>query len=161
MTADTPSAFQSPTDPAADVEPQELCERAGSALSELIGVMNAETTLLRAGKLADAAQLTLRKARLAQDYVHAARQVQDQAAAIRAAAPEAAERLRESHAALATQLAENLRVLASAKSLTENLIGDVARRVGAAAVPSTYSGDGASASGSATGARGIAVNRAL
>jgi flagellar biosynthesis/type III secretory pathway chaperone len=161
MTADPPPESDAQPDLAAAIEPARMCERAASALSELIEVMNEETMLLRAGRLSDAAQLTVRKARLAQDYVQAARQIQDQAAAIRAAAPEAAERLRQSHAALATQLAENLRVLASAKSLTENLIGDVARRGGAAAVPSTYSGRGATVSGAGAGARGIAVNRAL
>lgn len=161
MNADTSPASVAETDPRTDTDPAALCERAGSALAELIEVINAETTLLRAGKLSEAAQLTVRKARLAQDYVQAARRVQDQAAAVRAAAPAAAEGLRQSHTALATQLAENLRVLASAKSLTEDLIGDVARRVGEGTAPSTYSGDGAPASARARGARGIAVNRAL
>jgi len=58
-------------------------------------------------------------------------------------------------------MAENLRVLASARSLTENLLTDVARRVRQNAAPATYSQARTATKPPAGGARGISVNRAL
>lgn len=151
------------TDPLAlppGTDPATYCAAALRALSELVAVMNEETLFLRSGNLAAASQLTARKTDLAQSYVTAARAIQHNAAAIRAAVPDAIDKLRQGHASLATQLAENLRVLASAKNLTEGLLTDVARRAGQSAAPSTYSAGGAGAN-PAQSLRGLSVNRAL
>lgn len=161
MTASYASVTTDPLTLLGDTDPAEFCDRAQSALDRLVEVMNNETVLLRAGKLADATALTAEKTRLAQDYVHAARAIQANAAAIRNAVPDAIERFRQGHAALATQLAENLKVLASTKSLTENLIGDVARRVGQNQAPSTYSNAGGRTAPPSASAKGLSVNRAL
>lgn len=161
MTASYASATADPLTLLGDTDPAEFCDRAQSALDRLIEVMNNETVLLRAGNLAGATALTAEKTMLAQEYVHAARVIQSNAAAIRKAVPDAVERFRQGHAALATQLAENLKVLASARSLTRDLIGDVARRVGSNQAPSTYSDAGGRAEPPEVGARGISVDRAL
>ena len=139
----------------------ELCRMAEVALSALVDVMNQETTLLRAGHMRQASALTPEKTRLAQDYVSFARAVQRQNARLTAEAPAAVERLRLGHESLATQMAENLRVLATARTVTEDLLTDVAKIVGQQNQAKTYGRGGAIKAGPAASARGIAINRAL
>ena len=139
----------------------ELCRMAEIALAALVDVMNQETTLLRAGHMRQASILTPDKTRLAQDYVGFARSVQRQGARLKAEAPAAVERLRLGHERLATQMAENLRVLATARMVTEDLLTDVAKIVGQQNKAKTYGRGGAITADPAASARGIAVNRAL
>jgi len=139
----------------------ELCQLAESALSALVDVMNQETTLLRAGHLRQASILTPDKARLAQDYVGFARTVQRQTDRLKIEAPQAVDRLRQGHEALATQMAENLRVLATARTVTEDILTDVAKIVGQQDRAKAYGRAGTIPVDSANSARGIAINRAL
>ena len=139
----------------------DLCRMAEIALAALVDVMNQETTLLRAGHMRQASTLTPEKARLAQDYVGFARSVQRQGLRLKADAPAAVERLRLGHESLATQMAENLRVLATAKIVTEDLLTDVAKIVGQQNKAKTYGRGGAMTADPASSARGIAINRAL
>lgn len=139
----------------------ELCQMAEVALAALVNVMNEETTLLRAGHMRQAGTLTPEKARLAQDYVGFARSVQRQGARLKQDAPDAVERLRLGHERLATQMAENLRVLATARMVTEDLLTDVARIVGQQDKAKTYGRAGTITADPSSSARGIAVNRAL
>lgn len=139
----------------------ELCQMAEIALAALVDVMNKETTLLRAGHLRQASTLTPDKARLAQDYVGFARSVQRQGDRLKREAPLAVDRLQRGHASLATQMAENLRVLATAKTVTQDLLTDVARVVGQQDRARTYGRAGSIAADPSSSARGIAVNRAL
>jgi hypothetical protein len=139
----------------------ELCRMAEIALAALVDVMNQETTLLRAGHMRRASTLTPEKTRLAQDYVSFARSVQRQGARLKVQAPAAVERLRLGHERLATQMAENLRVLATARMVTEDLLTDVAKIVGQQNRAKTYGRGGAITADPSASARGIAVNRAL
>lgn len=139
----------------------ELCQMAEVALAALVNVMNEETTLLRAGHMRQAGVLTPEKTRLAQDYVGFARSVQRQGQRLADQAPDAIARLRQGHESLATQMAENLRVLATARMVTEDLLTDVAKVVGQQNKARTYGRAGTIATDPASSARGIAVNRAL
>ncbi|HTM78572.1 MAG TPA: flagellar protein FlgN [Devosia sp.] len=139
----------------------DLCTRAETALTALVDVMNQETTLLRAGRHRQAMTLTADKAQLAQDYVVLARSVQRQAPRLKLEAPALVDRLRNGHDRLATQMAENLRVLATARTVTEDLLTDVAKIVGQADKARTYGKGGAIAVDHSASARGIAVNRSL
>lgn len=139
----------------------ELCQMAEIALAALVNVMNQETTLLRAGHMRQASVLTPEKARLAQDYVGFARSVQRQGTRLASQAPEAIARLRQGHERLATQMAENLRVLATARMVTEDLLTDVAKVVGQQSRAKAYGRAGTISVDPNSSARGIAVNRAL
>lgn len=140
---------------------EDLCSLAETALSALVDVMNQETILLRAGHMREAAKLTPDKTGLAQDYVTLARAVQRQNQRLAAEAPLALDRLRAGHDSLATQMAENLRVLATAKTVTEDVLTDVARMVGQQDRARTYGTAGKVATDPNSAARGLAVNRAL
>lgn len=139
----------------------ELCALAETALTALVDIMNQETVLLRAGHMRQASQLTPEKTRLGQDYVGFARAIQRQNARLAAEAPGALDRLRAGHESLATQMAENLRVLATAKAVTEDVLTDVARLVGQQNRARTYGAAGTMAADPSASARGIAINRAL
>jgi hypothetical protein len=139
----------------------ELCQMAEIALAALVDVMNQETTLLRAGHMRQASELTPDKARLAQDYVSFARSVQRQGERLKREAPQGVARLKLGHERLATQMAENLRVLATARTVTEDLLTDVAKIVGQQNKAKTYGRAGTIATDPSASARGIAVNRAL
>ena len=140
---------------------EELCRLAETALAALVDVTNQETTLLRAGHMREASKLTPEKTGMAQDYVTLARAVQRQNQRLAAEAPIALDRLRAGHESLATQMAENLRVLATAKTVTEDVLTDVARIVGQQDRARTYGTGGRVATDPASAARGITVNRAL
>jgi hypothetical protein len=139
----------------------ELCSLAVDTLESLVVVMNEETTLLRAGRAKDAAELTAEKTRLAQDYMSYARSVQRQGGRLRAEVPDLVDALLAGHDKLATQMAENLRVIATARAVTEDLLTDVARSISAKAQPKTYGATGELRGQSPQVASGVSLNRAL
>ena len=65
------------------------------------------------------------------------------------------------HERLATQMAENLRVIATARDVTESVLTDVAETIGAQTRTKTYGASGNVQSTANGHARGIAINRAL
>ncbi len=140
---------------------RELISRVETTLNALVAIMNEETTLLRAGRLKDASLLTGDKTRLAQDYVGLSRSVQRQLFRLREEAPADLKRLQSGHERLATQMAENLRGIATAKDVTESVLTDVAETMGAQNRTRTYGATGNMQSTAGAHARGIAVNRAL
>jgi hypothetical protein len=145
-----------------DMPAPDLCANAETTLGALVRVMNEETTLLRAGHYRQAGALTAEKVKLAQDYVGFARSVQRQMERLRADAPEALERLMTGHERLATQMADNLKVIATARSVARDLLTDVATSIGKTENPKTYSRSGRlQEEAAATPAKGISVNRAL
>lgn len=139
----------------------ELCRLGSAALTELVTTMNEETTLLRAGLFKQAAELSARKAELAQDYVGLARAIQHEAPRLKAEAPDLVAELQAGHERLATQMADNLRVLATARHVTEDLLNDVAKTVNGATRTKTYGAAGQMENSSERSNQGIAVNRAL
>ena len=139
----------------------ELCRRALDTLEALVSVMNRETMLLRAGRFKDASTLTGDKTALAQDYVGLVRSIQRQTSRLLKEAPEEVQLLRAGHERLATQMAENLRVLATARMVTEDILTDVAKVVGQQNQAKTYGRAGTITVDPGSSARGIAINRAL
>jgi flagellar biosynthesis/type III secretory pathway chaperone len=138
----------------------ELCALATGTLESLVVILNQETTLLRAGRTKEAGELTVEKTRLAQDYMGYARSVQRQGARLKTEAPQQVEALFSRHEALATQMAENLRVIATARAVTEDLLTDVAQAITAKARPKTYGANGTLTGQPPQAASGVSINRA-
>lgn len=139
----------------------ELCAEADKLLTALVDIMNHETTLLRAGHLEEAGELSAQKTQMSQDYVVFARSIQRQSARLRVETPDDLEKLRAHHESFATQMAENLRVIASAKTVTESLLSDVAKTMGKSEAPRTYGAAGQVSTSSPALGHGLSVNRAL
>src|SRR5690606_2034296 len=112
-----------------DLPARDLIAFTEGTLRALVEIMNKETTLLRAGRHRDASQLSAEKTRLAQDYVTYSRAVQRQIDRLKAEAPDDVGMLRMGHERLATQMAENLKVVATARDVTEDILTDVAQQV--------------------------------
>lgn len=144
-----------------DMNAAELCQLTSQALTALASTMNEETMLLRAGQFKQAAELSAQKAQLAQDYVGLARAIQHEAPRLRTEEPELMADLQAGHERLATQMADNLKVLATAKTVTEDLLGDVARSVNGTSQTRTYGASGQMSNASSRSTQGIALNRAL
>lgn len=143
-----------------NLAPAELCARAEAALTRLVDVMNRETVMLRTGQWRAAENVTAEKAQLAQDYVVIARAVQRSGPRINAEAPHLVERLKSLHERFATQMAENLRVLATSRDVTENLLSDVAQQVAKANQPQTYAPAG-QVQRPVPSTPGLSINRSL
>jgi hypothetical protein len=141
--------------PAAD-----LVAQTAQCLTALVDAMNAETTLLRAGRYREAAPHAADKTRRAQDYASLSRAVQRQLPRLKVEAPALVHQLRAGHESFATQLAENLRVIATARTVTETLLGDVATALGRTTRTRTYGAAGTVVAGGPS-ARGVSINRAL
>ena len=144
-----------------DLGAAELCGRAEATLQSLVEIMNEETTLLRAGRFRQAGALSADKTQLAQDYVGFARSIQRQLERLQRDAPQELRRLQQGHERLATQMAENLRVIATARDVTEELLSDVAKTVGMQNRTRTYGASGSIKTNADGPAQGIAINRAL
>jgi flagellar biosynthesis/type III secretory pathway chaperone len=143
-----------------DLPARDLIAFTEGTLRALVEIMNQETTLLRAGRHRDASGLTAEKTRLAQDYVSYSRAVQRQLERLKREAPNDIVLLKSGHERLATQMAENLKVIATARTITEDLLSDVAQKVSRAARPKTYGAAGElNAASPMLG--GLAINRAL
>lgn len=140
---------------------RDLCVRAHELLTELLQLVNEETTLLRAGNYKQSEAVTARKASVAQDYVVVARAVQRNAERIKTEAPDLYQSIRKQHESFATQMAENLRVIATARNVTQTLLNDVAKSVAPKTRPNVYGANGAVGSAAAPAVNGFAVNRAL
>jgi flagellar biosynthesis/type III secretory pathway chaperone len=139
----------------------DLCGIALSTLDRLVTILNEETVLLRSGRLREANELTSEKTRLAQDYMGFARSVQRELPRLKVEAPAMVEAMKVRHEQFATQMAENLRVIATAKAVTEDLLTDVANAMNASQRPKTYGAGGTMTGQPPTAATGVSINRAL
>ncbi len=143
-----------------DLPARDLLAFTEGTLRALVDVMNQETTLLRTGRHREAGTLSAEKTRLAQDYVGYSRAVQRQIDRLKAEAPDDVGMLKLGHERLATQMAENLKVIATARAITEDILTDVATQVARAAKPTTYGAAG-QLNQTQKPSGGIAINRAL
>ncbi len=142
-----------------DLPARDLIAFTEGTLRALVDVMNQETTLLRSGRLREAGVLGADKTRLAQDYVSYSRAVQRQLERLKLEAPDDVGLLRMGHERLATQMAENLKVIATARAVTDDILTDVATQLARAAKPKTYGAAG-QLNQTQIPSGGIAVNRA-
>ena len=71
------------------------------------------------------------------------------------------EAMKVRHEQFATQMAENLRVIATARAVTEELLTDVANAMSARERPRTYGASGTMAGQPPVAATGVSINRAL
>ncbi|MEO9231336.1 MAG: hypothetical protein ABI216_20635 [Devosia sp.] len=142
-----------------DLPARDLIAFAEGTLRGLVDAMNQETTLLRAGRHREAATLGAEKTRLAQDYVVYSRAVQRQLERLKVEAPDDVGLLKLGHERLATQIAENLKVIATVRTVAEDLLNDVAQQLARAARPKTY-GSGGELTSRRVISGGLTINRA-
>ncbi len=123
-------------------EAAELVASALAALDRLEPVIRDETALFKAGKVREALGLAITKNAAAQDYTRCLETLKTNAIAIGRFQPEGLDALRDRHEAFSGLMSLNLAVVATARTVSEGLLRDLADAVGKNATPKTYRRDG-------------------
>ena len=130
-------------------------------MSKLLGVVEKETELVRAGKVREAMQLEEQKSTLSGRYVKAIetlRVAQEQLAQV---APELLASLKRHHETFHAMLQINLTVLATAHAVSEGIIRGVNAEVQRRNMPNTYTAAGQRATPGPRHITPLAVSRSL
>jgi hypothetical protein len=140
---------------------ESLIAELDAAMDGLIAVIEEETTLVRAGALMKAGELSAEKATLAAAYIKMRDKVARNRVGLATFAPDAVERARARHVEFSNLLKINLAVLATAREVAEDIVRNVSETVGRTSAPATYGRTAAPRPPTAVSARGIAIDRSL
>ena len=140
---------------------RKLAENLMEVMSALLGVIETETELVRAGKLREAMASEPRKTELSRRYVSAVGLLKASQKYLSQTAPELLATLHRHHDTFRAMLQINLTVLATAHAVSESVIRGVNAEIQRRNIPNTYTAAGRR---SAPGPRNItplAVSRSL
>lgn len=130
-------------------------------MEQLINTVRLESDLIRAGKMDDAFAISDKKAMLSTEYVKGMTILRDNALAISRYAPVQVDLLRRMHETFRAELQVNMAALATAKTISENLIRGANQDVQNRTTPNTYGQSGTMAKRQGTLRQGISVNQNL
>jgi len=153
-----------PTREAASTTPAEarkLAENLMEVMSALLGVIERETELVRAGKIREAMASEPRKAELSRRYVSAVTQLKAGSKSLAQAAPDLLATLHRHHDTFRAMLQINLTVLATAHAVSESIVRGVNSEVQRRNIPNTYTAAGRRATPGPRHITPIAVSRSL
>lgn len=146
---------------ASAAEGEQLVSRLCGTIDALLGVLDEESALVRAGKLRAATSVAPAKSDLARAYVADADQVKANAAFLSAHVRRPLEQLRARHETFRMRLQTNLTVLATAHAVSEGLIRGVAGEMARKSAPQTYGLSGRANPPGRSSAQPIAISRTL
>ncbi len=153
--AATPPSVSGPAASAINTEVELFIEM----IDELVGIIEQETMLVRAGRLREAAPLERHKADLSQRFTNAAARID--ALDLPGSAPLLAKELRPKHERLQGLLQSNQTVLATAHAVSEGILRGVSGELARKAAPSTYGATGRANAPGPSAAQPLAVSRVL
>jgi hypothetical protein len=140
-------------------EGEQLIARLHELMDALLAALEAETDLVRAGRLSEVARLEPRKAELARRYLADAAVLRASSKFLsRALAPAIAD-LRRHHDTFHAVLQMNLTVLATAHAVSEGIVRGVADDLARKAAPTTYGATGRMTAPATRTARPFALSR--
>ncbi|HLJ00281.1 MAG TPA: hypothetical protein VKT76_11230 [Bradyrhizobium sp.] len=142
-------------------EARKLAEDLMDAMSALLGVIERETELVRAGKIREAMSFEGKKSELSRRYVHVVTQVKANSKYLTKAAPDLLATLQRNHETFRAMLKINLTVLATAHAVSENIIRGVNTEVQRRNIPNTYTAAGRRVAPGPRHITPIAVSRSL
>jgi hypothetical protein len=131
------------------------------AMNELLELIERETTLVRAGKIADAMRLEMQKTELSKRYVSHVSLLKGSHLYMKRATPDLLTALQRHHDTFRAMLQVNLTVLATAHAISEAIIRGVNTEVQKKRAPSTYTATGSRAAPSPRNTAPFAVSRTL
>jgi hypothetical protein len=140
---------------------RELAENLMDIMSALLGVIERETELVRAGKLAEAMAFQPNKAELSRRYVSAAAHLKASQPYLSQAAPELSTTLHRHHDVFHAMLQINLTVLATAHAVSESIVRGVNAELQRRNIPNTYTAAGRRAAPGPRHMTPLAVSRSL
>jgi len=140
---------------------RKLAETLMDVMSELLGVIERETELVRAGKLTGAMALGPDKAELSRRYVSAVADLKASQEYLAQTAPELLTTLHRHHDLFRAMLQINLTVLATAHAVSESVVRGVNAEVQRRNIPNTYTAAGRRAAPGPRHMTPLAVSRSL
>jgi hypothetical protein len=151
-----------PTASAATVtDARKLAENLMDVMTALLGVIERETELVRAGKLREAMELEPKKTDLSRRYVNAVGQLKASQQYLSQTAPELLNTLHRHHDVFRAMLQINLTVLATAHAVSESIIRGVNSEIQRRNIPNTYTSAGRRAAPGPRNMTPLAVSRSL
>jgi hypothetical protein len=142
-------------------EARKLAENLMDVMNALLGVIERETKLVRAGKLREAMAFETNKTELSRRYVNAAGQLKASQKYLSEAAPELLTTLHRHHDAFRAMLQVNLTVLATAHAVSEGIIRGVNVEMQKKSKPQTYTAAGQQMESKPRRAAPMSLNRSL
>jgi hypothetical protein len=159
-----PQRQQMPTPAPVAVTPadaRKLAENLMDVMSALLGVIERETALVRAGKLREAMAFEPEKTALSRRYVNAVGQLKASQKYLSQAAPELLTTLHRHHDTFRAMLQVNLTVLATAHAVSESIVRGVNTEMQRRNIPNTYTAAGRRAAPGPRHITPLAVSRSL
>jgi protein tyrosine/serine phosphatase len=142
-------------------EARKVAERLMDAMSALLGLVERETELVRAGKVREAMTLESKKQELSKSYVGAVSELKANQEQLAKSAPELLSTLHRHHDAFRAMLQVNLTVLATAHAVSESVVRGVNAEIQKRNVPNTYTAAGRRATPGPRHITPLAVSRSL
>ena len=140
---------------------RKLAENLMDVMSTLLGVIERETELVRAGKLREAMALEPNKTDLSRRYVNAVGQLKASQKYLSQTAPELLTTLHRHHDTFRAMLQINLTVLATAHAVSEGIIRGVNVEMQKKSKPQTYTAAGQQTAPNPRSAAPMSLNRSL
>src|SRR5215467_10813805 len=142
-------------------EARKLAQDLMEVMSALLGVIERETDLVRAGKLREALAFEPEKSALSRRYVSAVGHLKASQKFLAQSAPELLTTLHRHHDAFRAMLQVNLTVLATAHAVSESVVRGVNAEIQKRNVPNTYTAAGRRAAPGPSHITPLAVSRSL
>ena len=142
-------------------EAEQVIANLNTIMDRLTETIEEETARIRAGRLAEAAELTPDKNELGRRYAVESERVKAARVLIARALPAAFDTLRKRHAAFHTLLQTNLTVLATAHAVSEGIIRGVSGELARKRTPSTCGASGRTNGPNAKSSQPLAISRVL
>jgi hypothetical protein len=155
---ETPSPYPAVTTAA---EARELAEKLLDVMSTLLGVVERETELVRAGKLREAMAFEPEKTALSRRYVGAIGHLKASQKFMAQSAPELLTTLHRHHDTFRAMLQVNLTVLATAHAVSEGIVRGVNAEMQRRNIPNTYTAAGRRATPGPRHLTPLSVSRSL
>jgi len=146
---------------ATTADARKLAENLMEMMSALLGVIERETELVRAGKLREAMAFEQQKADLSRRYVSAVAHLQASQKYLAQRAPELLTALHRHHDVFRAMLQINLTVLATAHAVSESIVRGVNTEMQSRNIPNTYTSAGRRAAPGPRHMTPLAVSRSL
>jgi hypothetical protein len=146
---------------ATPAEARKLAENLMDIMSALLGVIERETELVRAGKVREGMAFEPKKTELSRRYVSAIAQLKASQKYLYQTAPELLNTLHRHHDVFRAMLQINLTVLATAHAVSEGIVRGVNAEVQRRNIPNTYTAAGRRAAPGPRHLTPLAVSRSL
>jgi hypothetical protein len=142
-------------------EARKLAENLMDVMSTLLGVIERETELVRAGKLREAMAMEPTKSDLSRRYANAVAQLKASQKYLYETAPELLDTLHRHHDLFRAMLQINLTVLATAHAVSESIVRGVNAEMQQKNIPNTYTSAGRRAAPGPRHMTPLALSRSL